>query len=299
MRSPITVLEPAIAASAFRVAPERADELKALDELHKFTLVPTDEKGFAFRINMRSHEAMLPIAALEYIWCCGYLLHALYEAYLGAQRAGALQLDLTRIPKCSRAIELLNWAMKNMILSGVERWPSGMPKPEIDSEPGSDIGVANEYFLLAVGWLIHHEVSHVVLGHQPVHKVFSQQKEKEADLRATDWIVSSAPADNERQKRSLGVTTALLSMQFLDKPEELADSYVRSHPISVERLDYCLSRANAVDDGAVCAFATVGLQFHLSQFGITAPLDGTSIRDVLSGFMVAFAKSKRGNSGGP
>ena len=293
MRSPITLLQTAIAGSAFRVAPERADELKELDDLHNFALVLTDEKGFAFRINTQTHEVMLPIAALEYIWCCAYLLHVLYEAYVAAQGAEAPQLNLASMAKCSRAIDLVNWSMNNMILSGLDRWPADIPAPVSDPEPRTDIHIANELFLLAVGWLLHHEISHVVLGHQPVHKVFSRQKEKEADLRATEWVVTLVPTDEERQKRSLGIAAALLSMQFLDRPDEIVDGYVRSHPISVERLDYCLTRANALDDGAVCAFATVALQFHLGQFGITAPLDGTSIRDVLSGFMVAFARSSR------
>lgn len=299
MRSPILLLETVIAASAFRVAPERADELRTLDDLHRFVLVLADEKGFAFRINTQTHEATLPIAALEYIWCCAYLLHVLYEAYLETQRAAALQLDLNRVPKCSKAIDLVNWSMKNMILSGQDWWPADMPTPVSDPEPRTDIHIANELFLLAVGWLVHHEISHVVLGHQPVDKVFSKQKEKDADLRATEWLVSLARTEEERQKRSLGIAAALLSMQFLDRPEEIVDGYVRSHPISVERLDYCLTRANALDDGVVCAFATVGLQFHLGQFGITAPLDGTSIRDVLSGFMVAFARSRRAKNTDP
>jgi hypothetical protein len=291
MRSPIILLETAIAGAAFLIAPERESELKVLDEVHKFVLVPTDEKGFAIRVNTKTHEVILPVAALEYIWCCAHLLHVLYVAYVTAQRSGAPQLDLANTPGCSKAIDLVNWATRNMILSGVEQWPLHMPAPVSDPESGTDIHIANELFLLAVAWLIHHEMSHVALGHQPAERLFSQQKEKEADLRATEWIVSLGRTDEERQKRSLGIATALLSMQFLDRPEEILDGYVRSHPISVERLDYCLTRANAQDDGIVCAFATVGLQFHLGQFGITAPLDGKSIRDVLSGFMVAFARS--------
>jgi hypothetical protein len=289
VRSPILLLETAIAASAFTIAPERAEELKALDERHGFTLVPTDETGFEIRINGMTHEVKLPIATLEYLWACSYLLHAMYQEYVDVQRSRGTQLDLARAPKCAEAIELLNWSIDNMMHSGVRPWPTNKPMPKVGPAEKGDIQIANELFLVAVGWLIHHEISHVVLDHKPVHKVFSKQKEKEADLKATDWIVSSSRVDLETQKRSLGIVAALLSMQFLDSPAR-SDTYTRSHPPTVERLDYCLTRAKASDDGAVCALATVGLQFHLSQFGITAALDGTSIRDVLAGFMIAFAR---------
>jgi hypothetical protein len=289
MRSPILALQTAIAGSAFAIAPERAEELKALDQLHKFTLVPTDETGFGIRINVQTHEAVLPVAALEYLWCCSYLLHVMYDEYVQVQRSNAAQFDLSKAPKSAVAIELLNWSISNMAISGIEPWPKDMPAPIRDPASHSDIHVANELFLTAVAWLIHHEISHVVLGHQPVYRVFSQQKEKDADLRATDWILSLSRIPDETEKRSLGIVVALLSMQFLDAPGRV-DDYKRSHPPSVDRLDYCLTRSNLSDNSAVCALAAVGLQFHLTQFGMKAALDGTSIRDVLSGFMLAFSK---------
>src|SRR4030081_664190 len=114
MRSPILLLEKAIAGSAFQIAPERAAELKSLDELHQFVLVLTDEKNFSIRINTRTHEAMLPVAALEYLWCSSYLLYVLHQQYIATQQANETQLDLARVPKCAQAIDLLNWSMNNM-----------------------------------------------------------------------------------------------------------------------------------------------------------------------------------------
>jgi hypothetical protein len=292
MRSPVLLLEKAIAGAAFQIAPERAAELKTLDEAHQFVLVFTDEKNFSIRIKTQTHEAMLPVAALEYLWCASHLLHVLYRQYVATQQANEPQLDLSKAPQCAQAIDLLNWSMNNMKHSGVQPWPTGMPVPHADPERKSDIHIANELFLCAAGWLIHHEISHVVLGHQPVYKVFSQQKEQEADLRATEWIMSSSQIEAERQKRSLGIVAALLSLQFLDDPREI-NEYVRSHPPTVQRLDYCLNKAGALDDSGACALATVGLQFHLSQFEIGAPLDGASIRDVLGEFMVAFTTHNR------
>ncbi|HWR96353.1 MAG TPA: phage exclusion protein Lit family protein, partial [Arenimonas sp.] len=128
--------------------------------------------------------------------------------------------------------------------------------------------------------------------HGSSHAIYSIQQEKEADLHATEWILKSSNIAQETQKRQLGIVIAIMALQFVDEPKG-SNTYIQSHPSSIERLDYCLDKANAADDSLICAFASTALQFHLSQFDIQANLDGTSIRDVLSGFMVAFATKGR------
>jgi len=292
MRSPILALENAIARSAFRIAPERADVLAQEIDLDKFALAFTNDRNFSIRVNTETHEANLPIAALEFLWCCAYTFFVLHQEYVEAQQSGAKTLDLTNIPKTSRAIDVLNWSIGNMTGTGVESWPINMPMPDANPLYASCAHVANELFLCAIAWIIHHEISHILLMHGPAHAMFTIQQEKEADLRATDWILSTSKVPLESQKRTLGIATAILAMQLLDRPGG-TEAYIQTHPPSVERLNYCLDRAGVLEGDPACGFAAVALQYHLVQCGVHASLDGTSIRDVLSGFMVAFATHGR------
>ncbi|MBD4053771.1 cell death peptidase Lit, partial [Xanthomonas citri pv. citri] len=80
-----------------------------------------------------------------------------------------------------------------------------------------DSQVASEIFLCAIAWILHHEISHVVLQHPLVTTAFSTQEEREADSHATKWILGnlyeSAP---ELKKRALGIATAVLCIQSLE-----------------------------------------------------------------------------------
>ena len=290
-RSPILDLEQAIAGAAFNIAPERANELANDRTLEKFSLAISDESGFRIRVNTVTHEATLPIATLEYIWCCAYLYWTIYQSYLTAQGQGQDTLDLRACPQACVAIELFNWAKLNLKKPNAKPWPEG-PRPNDSLEQASDIHVADELFLAGLAWIIHHEIAHVRLEHGQAYAGMSVQQEKECDLSATNWITSKCSSPREIQKRHLGLIVALMAMQYLDEPEG-TDSYVGSHPPTVERLDYCLDAAGATDDSVVCAFASVALQLQLDQLEIAHELDGASIRDILASFQVAFRTSGR------
>jgi hypothetical protein len=181
--------------------------------------------------------------------------------------------------------------MKN---SGIEPWPdtNNVPMPVNDPPHGSDVHVANELFLSAIAWIFHHEISHVVLKHTAAETTYSTHQEKEADLRATDWILSFSRQPTESRKRGFGIATAIMTMLYLEKPGD-SDVYVSRHPPAVQRLDYCLQKAGAWNDIHICSFTAVALQFLLAQWGIHQRLDGTSEQEILRNFMVSFATNGR------
>ncbi|NOT87697.1 MAG: hypothetical protein HOP03_05905 [Lysobacter sp.] len=289
LRSPVLIFERQIAGSAFAVAPEREEEL--LVAAPTFSLALSNDKGFYIRVNMSTHEAILPIATLEYLWTCAYLFWVLYQEYVDAQRRGDEQLDLSARRNVCDAIDVFNWARNNQKISGVEDWPDALPRP---SRGGvhDDVSVANELFLVAVAWIIHHEIAHIRAKHPAMHRSYAVQQEIEADEMATDWILSGCEDSELRRKRQLGMVTALLAMQLLDEPLG-ADTYVSTHPPTVERLYACLDRAQVNDDGVPRAFAAVVLQLQLAQFELSIPLDGSSIQDILAGAMISFHTGRR------
>ena len=289
LRSPVLIFARQIAGSAFAVAPEREEELLAA--VPTFSLALSDDKGFYIRVNMSTHEATLPIATLEYLWACAYLFWVIYQEYVAAQERGDKHLDLSNRRYVRGAIDAFNWARNNQAVSGVENWPQTLPRPA-RKDTDNAVSVANELFLAAVAWIIHHEIAHVRANHPAMHRSYAVKQEVEADEMATDWILGKCNDPGLRKKRQLGMVTALLAMQLLDEPPG-ADTYVSTHPPTVERLYACLERARVDDDGAPRAFAAVALQLQLSQYELSIPLDGSTIQDILGGALIAFHTSLR------
>lgn len=290
-QSPILALQNSIAASAFNIAPERAVDLAGEPELSKLSLAISDDRGFRIRVDTSTQEVTLPIASLEYLWSCAYLFWILYQEYTKAQSAGDTQLDLSKSGAAANALDVFNWARRNLDLPGQVPWPQG-PRPLAAPAYGSAEHASNELFLSAVAWIIHHEIAHVRTKDSSLGKAFSIQEERDCDHSATDWITAKCNLPEELQKRHMGMVAAIMAMQYLDEPQG-SDTYVGSHPKSVERLHYCLDKACATDDSAVCAFAAVALQLHAAQLNIQTPLEGTSIRDILAGLQIAFATEGR------
>jgi hypothetical protein len=289
LRSPVLTFEKQVASAAFTIAPERVDELLAIAPT--ISLVLSNDRNFSIRVNMSTHEVTLPIATQEYLWACGYLFWVLYQEYIAAQLREDKQVDLSTKRTVCDAINLFNWAWNNQAASGVEEWPARLPRPKRE---GSDeaVSAANELFIAAIAWIIHHEIAHVRAKHPAMHQIYAVKQELEADEMATDWILGKCDDPDLRKKRQLGMVTALLAMQLLDEPPGL-DTYVGTHPPTVERLYTCLERAQVDDDAVPRAFAAVALQLQLSQFELSIPLDGSSIQDILGNALLAFRTSQR------
>jgi Peptidase U49 len=118
----------------------------------------------------------------------------------------------------------------------------------------------------------------------------SLQQEKEADLRATTWVLSGIEQNDLRmQKRALGVAIALLYIQSLDVSPSHGLS--RLHPPAHERLIYCLNRDEFRQQEALEAFVLVILQLLFHEQGITADIHGTSFRTILRDFLFDIARN--------
>ena len=292
MTSPILLLKEAIASAAFQIAPEKSNDLASEVDLSKLTLEFTSDPKFKIQVLLVSQVVKLPLPALEYLWCCAYVYWVFYQVTLQAQANNACQVDQASDLRSCTAIDLLNWSRQNMETPGITPWPGGMPRPDIQYEYASDVHVANELFLCAAAWIIHHEIAHIRLNHGNFQISSEVQLERDADNCATDWLISQSSIKLETQKRQLGIVTALLAIQYLDRPADV-DTSADSHPPAVERIHYSIDRAGISDDSVVCAFTMTALQFHLAQFAIQAPLDGESFREILSGYLAAFATHNR------
>jgi len=288
LRSPIVTLQNAIAGAAYRIAPEREPELSSYIEDQGAAIAIDDGPGFRFGVTTSTKEITTNIATLEFLWASVHAHLILYDEYAKTQRSDSKVFDSRCIPRSRHALELLNWAVTNMGDSGMENWPSHLPRPEQYPAAGTDIHVANELFLCCIAWVVHHELAHLRLGHKPIHTTRSMDEEKDADLVATKWILDRCSDEREYRKRTYGIAAAILALQGMrdDAPFDI----LRSHPRAFERLDYCLEAAEVGEDEEVYAFAACIMQIQLSYCGVNIAHDGSSFKELYSNYLVEFAQ---------
>lgn len=290
-RSPILLLQDSLAGSVFAIAPERQGELKAVVSSHDLSMVISDDRGFSVRINPQSGDITVPIAAMEYVWACAHAFMVFYDEYGAAQRRGDDQFDITQSPRGQDAVRLFNWALRNMQLSGVDPWPADLPKPEASPTPKSDAHIANEVYLCAMSWILHHEIAHKRLNHPPQAMSNALQEEQDADRVATEWILHQVNDASMQQKRTLGIVIAILSIQAHESLTHSA-SDLQTHPRAFQRLAACLYQYNIDENDEVLAVAAANLQILLAQNGSANPdLNRASFDTLVSEFLVAFSRA--------
>jgi hypothetical protein len=288
LRSPIVSLENAIAAAAFRIAPEREAELGELRDNFELSFTFDDGPGFQFWVGTTSREITTTIASLEFLWASSHAHIVLYDEYRKAQRAGCEQFNTGGNSRCKNALDLLSWAVRNLNSYGTDEWPQDLPRPVQFPEHGSDVRVTNELFLCGVAWIVHHEIAHIRLGHTPVQTNRSQVEEFEADLEATKWMLEHSSVDAESQKRTLGIATAMLSIMGIERDRDFNVSH--SHPVAFERLYRCLDIACVEENDNVFAFASVIMQIQLWYSGKAAAYEGDSLKDMFCSYLLEYAR---------
>lgn len=289
-RSPILTLENAIAGSAFRIAPERESELAEWRDLNGLAIVLADSPNLNISVCLSKREITINIASLEFLWASAHAHLMLYDEYCKAQRQGNQQFDTGGNPRTRNALNLLTWATNNLLTQGAEPWPSTLPYPVQFPTQRSDVHVTNELFLCETAWIIHHEIAHIRLDHQPVITIRSIDEEKEADISATKWILDKSLAPQESRKRTFGIAAAILALQGINNPTQF--NVLQTHPNTFERIDYCLTEADVPEDDEVYAFSSVIMQIQLAYKGVDAKFESGSFKDMFSEYLIEFARAQ-------
>jgi peptidase U49-like protein len=292
LNSPILSLEGYILSAAELIAPERQDELRQVTKAKSLRLKLTDQVR-DISIDTHTGRVSLGLSALEHLWATALFYHCLYSDYASAQRAGQTQFRTDDCPRTRDSMLLLNWATNQWKGDSRLPWPSPLT-PTANPEVLSDGHVANELFLCALAWIVHHEYAHARLSHPNRELANAPQEEQAADLAATDWIFVGAPSERHLRKRALGVIVGILALDVLEYAQQ--DPPSRSHPKAYERLAYCLNHYPQQEEDEAFAFALCGMQFNLRQRGLTPPLDGPSFRAILDEFFYARAMDTRPQS---
>lgn len=287
-RSPILLFANTIAGSPLYIAPERAADLQEILDRHKLAIEFEDRPKFAIRVSLESHQVFLPIAAMEYVWAQCLRFWVVTTEYLAAQKAGDTSFDIHGNKRRKDAAKVAAWSAANLASTGKEPWPADLPRPKAKPRDEDTI-VANELFFGAMAWIILHEIAHVERNHAEFSGTYSQQQEKEADLFATDWVLSkisgSVPIFN---KRAFCVAAALLCLQSFETVA--APRWRGSHPPAHERISYCLGGYRGPSAEKVTALLVVCLQVLFGGTNVRANVDGESFGDILDELFVDIAR---------
>jgi len=266
--SPIRALDEALINSVARIAPEKAAALDKIRIEHDPCAVFTNDQKFSFRVNTESKEIKLPTAALEYLWCACYAFYVAYQEYSTANQGSASEFDLNGNERAREALSLYKWGMEQLKQSPLKEWPSDTAEPEVDATINEDVRVANELYLCAAAWIIHHELAHINHGHknEPLNNEESRSQEVEADKSATKWVLADISEESVLKKRGLGVAIATL---VLTAQDILAGEFKETtHPRSFQRLYDAICPYFDDPDHLVYAFSTVICHMNMAMGGM-------------------------------
>lgn len=272
--TPISALFNAITESPYRVAPEVAAELDAEIATLNITLEFADDPKVYAEFVVSQAIVRLGVPFLSALWTAAHAYIVTYDEYQIAHRKGERYFSLGKIPRVTKAYSLYRSAREAVASFKPFLWPHGAAKPLRYPFEHSDGYVANEVFLVAIAWIIHHEIAHARLGHEEL-TVASTMQEVEADTSATRWICAGE-ADNQRlHKRAMGVGAAIVFLLALDL--QVGRMTATTHPPSFERLINNLDITGLGEDEMIYAFAFVLVDIHIAEHDIAEDInrDGT------------------------
>lgn len=294
MTSPIKVLEEPIRECMVRIAPEREQEIRDLISKHQVVINFVDEPAFNIRTNVSVNEqtnekrVTVPIQSLEYLWAFSLLCWVLYQEYQAAQKAGLTEFDTTSTERIKDAMAVQKWAATRISNPDACTWPAELKKPSHSCV--EDVVVANELFLCALAWILHHELGHSEHGHTIAIAVRSKHEELEADSFASKIILSDlGKSDARLKKRALGVACAILALQSLEvgnKPDNNS-----GYPGAHERLACALQGYEVGEEGIIDAFSVAVLQLLFANTCVEADTEGEVFADILSGMLVGISRA--------
>jgi hypothetical protein len=272
--SPIGELANAIAASPFRISPTAEPTLKAIVAAKSLTLEYCACKRLKAQLVINRSAVQLGVPFLEALWTAAHAYIVVFHECKQASKRGEEFVDIGGVPRTAQAYSLYRRQLGLHAAESLCSWSSTDTRPTRFPAPNTDAFVANELFLVAVSWLIHHEIAHARLAHEST-STSSQEEENEADRMATQWVCGETKEADPLHKAAMGIAIAVLFLVALDLESERV--YSHTHPPAFERLILNLDETGLGEDEVIYAFAFKLVEIHLLQAGLEVDFsrDGT------------------------
>lgn len=292
MQSPVAALLNAIAGSPFRVAPETAADLHALVISTSLALEFCDDKRLFAEFVVSRKLIRIGLPFLEVLWAAAHAYVLIFHECQQASIRGETTFAVGERTRTAMAYKLYRDLLLSHAAGNSIKWPSRQVRPVCFPQQGTDIHVANEVFLVAISWIIHHEIAHARLEHQEV-TVSSVQEENEADHAATRWVCYGKQETEPLRKCAIGIVTAVLLLIAYDF--EVRRNCSSDHPPSFERLVLNLDATGLGENDMIYAFAFKLVEIHLVQFGAAYEIDRQgSFRDMCVSACLAVREAVNG-----
>jgi len=309
MSNPIHILLDHFFASLAGIAPEKAEELrKQIEEGGISFVVEETEEPFFFRAHPHKRTITAGVGCLGRLWATAFGYFCLYTTVAAAkqQNLDVRELDLKQDERIRKASTLLEWTLHvEMQICDAKRakkplpridWPNDLPKPILNPRHESDEHVADELFLCAGAYILHHELAHLRLGQKPTADAEEmRQLETEADEAAANWLLDGLDEGDPRfLKRALGVALALswLASLAVFVPEDH-----EHHPPSCDRLFRIIDRFVKDPNHLVWAFVGTILRANLEarRMDYDKEREATSFKDDVEYCIAVFKKYQARN----
>jgi hypothetical protein len=253
----------------------------------KLTLRYEESTKFKCGYDHKTGEIVFSTRFVEVVWVTSYL-NAIYF-HLVRERGGLLRavaIDPLQEPVLCAAMKLFGWMLNAwQDTEACQNLPEELPRPDEHAAKDSWENLADELTLVAIGYILLHEVAHVYLLHVPSKEGWwSIEQEKDADRQAVEWYFADYPDShsNDRIKRDLGVASALIAQVATGM--FLKDFGGKSHPPSWQRLDQVLRLIESDCVHPLFAFASQLLPLYRSMSG------GTFAKGASADCLAAFDK---------
>jgi hypothetical protein len=266
MPSPLAFLLTSIPDFAFRIVPEREEELRSLLVGLGASFHETQESGFIFRADPDTKRISYSVYAIELLWAISCTAWLYYER---REKGDADTEDESSPP--GKAVAMLRWILTARRNNPTSTWPTSLPAPVPDPPYASTLHVANELTAVSIAWILHHEISHLKLGHTVfIPPDLRKQQEMDADHEATEFILPGAEGRVELSRRALGIVIATLAIVALDLNRHSFAS--DTHPESYKRVIATLDTVHLVEEhDAVRHVACIMLKLLMHIFSIEEP----------------------------
>lgn len=239
LETPIWALLKSFARAAFAIAPEREQELDRLVTERRLRIwLDATTDLFDVNISELLQRINVPLSALERLWAYAYCYSLFFD--LSQPETQGQVIDLRASDETERARRLMVWANAGEVTGKSEKWPDKTPRPD-QTEPDERLKPANQIFLMMSGFVLLHEVAHLVLGHcrqMPSSRDESIEHELAADRWAADWILGRWQEYKNDEavfiQRTVGIAFALAAIGgielYVPRPE------LPTHPNAAARL---------------------------------------------------------------
>jgi hypothetical protein len=276
-----------------KFAPERTSEIDRLILKHGVRFVPDYVSvDVRFRTSVTTKEVHVPITPVYMLW---YHAWAYSTAYEGIRQATQSIPPIQRVadvsdPSFLLALDTLRWATtcelarrvgpRTSTLATEPPPPTGAPPPFEPTRRDVHCTLAYDLTLMALGWILFHELAHIVLGHEPSPDDLprSHQQEKEADSWASDFVLGHveqyckqnhpamvACCDLVRLKRQQAIAVSLL---WLIKYEcHFGVAAPSSHPPTYDRIYRLLGAFDPDPNELLWALSSTALHLHMHAAG--------------------------------